>query len=96
MLLNVTRKGNPMSNCHHIDWDNLQIVVGTLRGQTNPTYHCLLCDKEVSPEDYKETLKQIKKHKEDNTLKFYRTPNGDVHTEEECVDKKKCDIHEED
>lgn len=85
-----------MSSCHHIDWDSLQIIVGTLRGQANPTYHCLLCDKDLSSKDYKDTIKQIKKHKEDNTLTFYRTPNGKTHTEEECVDKRKCDIHEED
>ena len=85
-----------MSSCHHIDWDSLQIIVGTLRGQENPTYHCLLCDKDLSSEDYKDTIKRIKKHKEDNTLRFYRTPKGETHTEEECVDKRKCDIHEED
>jgi len=82
--------------CHHIDWDGLQITVNTMRGQSNPTYHCLLCNTDFNPEQYSDVIKSIREKKKNNTLTFYRTPKGKTHTEEECVDKRKCDIHEED
>jgi len=85
-----------MSSCHHIDWDGLQIKVITVNGYSNPSYQCLLCNKEFDPEQYKDVIKSIREKKKNNTLTFYRTPKGKTHTEEECVDKRKCDIHEED
>lgn len=82
--------------CHHIDWDGLQIKVATPNGQANPLYFCLLCNSDITSEQYKDIIKEINEKKKKNTLRFYRTPKGQDHVLEECVDKKKCPIHEED
>ncbi len=79
--------------CHHIDWDGLQIKVATPNGQANPIYFCILCDRELPAEEYKETIKTINKHKKNNTLRFYRTPKGKDHPISECVNEKLCPIH---
>lgn len=81
-------------NCHHIDWAGLQILVNTDNGQDKPTYKCLLCEKVMQPDEYKEVIETIKEKTEDDTLKFWRTPKGKEHTLEDCVDTEKCFIHE--
>lgn len=84
-----------MSSCHHIDYGGLQINIDVRNGRDKPIYTCLLCEKTFDEKQYGDVMKEIKKHKEDHTLTFYRTPNGKTHTEEDCVDKKRCDIHDE-
>lgn len=81
--------------CHHIDWDGLQIVIDAREGHEHLTYTCFLCDMKFTPEEYKDIIKAIKEKKKDNTLKFYRTPKGQTHIEEECPDNKECPIHSE-
>lgn len=79
--------------CHHIDWDGLQILIDAKNGHENLTYKCLLCDTIFNQEEYKDIIKAINEKKKDNTLRFYRTPKGQIHEEEECPDDKVCDIH---
>lgn len=87
---------NHMSSCHHIDYGGLQINIDVRNGRESPVYTCILCEKIFDEKQYTEVIKEIKKQRENHTLTFYKTPNGKTHTEEDCVDKKRCNIHEED
>ena len=70
-----------MGICHHVDWDNLQIVVN---GRTNPaTYRCILCDKEFNEKEYKDMLKELKQKVKDRKFDEWRTPNGELQKVEE-------------
>jgi hypothetical protein len=80
--------------CHHIDWSGLQIKVDTRNGQRSPTYECLLCNVVMNPDEYKDVIRTIKEKKEEDTLKFWRTPKGKEHTLEECVKPEDCFVHE--
>ncbi len=80
--------------CHHIDWSGLQVKVDVRNGQRNPTYECLLCNVIMNEEEYKEVIKTIREKKEDDTLKFWRTPKGKEHILEECVKPEDCFVHE--
>jgi len=72
-----------MGICHHIDFDNLQIVVNNRRGQEQSTYRCMLCDKEFNEKEYKEMIKELRKKSKDKRLDEWRTPNGDLQKVEE-------------
>lgn len=85
-----------MSDCHHIDWSGLQMVVKTPNGPLEPTFTCFLCDVVLDKDEYKELVDVIKQKKKDNVLDFWRTPKGKEHTLEDCPDEKKCDIHGDD
>ncbi len=80
--------------CHHIDWGGLQIKVDVSNGQLDPTYTCILCEKEMKEPEYKDLIKILREKKEDNTLRFWRTPKGKEHILEECVEPKQCFVHE--
>lgn len=84
-----------MSSCHHIDYGGLQINIDVRAGTEHAVYTCILCEKIFDEKQYKDVIKEINKQRENNTLTFYKTPNGKTHTEEDCVDKKRCNIHEE-
>lgn len=70
-----------MGICHHLDWDNLQIMVN---GRTQPpTYRCILCDKEFNEKEYKELVVELRKKSKEHKLDDWRTPNGDLQKVEE-------------
>jgi len=72
-----------MGICHHIDFDNLQIVVNNRRGQEQSTYRCLLCEKEFNENEYKEMIKELRKKNKDHKLDEWRTPNGNLQVNED-------------
>lgn len=72
-----------MGICHHIDFDNLQIVVNNRGGQEQSTYRCMLCDKEFNEKEYKEMIQELRKKSKDHKLDEWRTPNGDLQKVEE-------------
>ena len=80
--------------CHHIDWSGLQILIDATKGGGELTYKCLLCETDFVEEEYKDLIKTIREKKEDDTLKFWRTPKGREHELAECVDTDHCPIHE--
>ncbi len=80
--------------CHHIDWSGLEIKSDTRNGADNPTFKCLLCNVVMSHEEYQKVMITIGEKIEDNTLRFWRTPNGKEHTLEDCVKPDECFIHE--
>ncbi len=82
--------------CHHIDYSEMQIHVDVRKGREKAIFTCILCDSVFDEKQYKEVLKEIKKHMDDHTISFYKTPNGKTHTEEDCADKRRCPIHEVD
>lgn len=82
--------------CHHIDYNGLQIHIDVRNGRDKPIFTCILCDTVFDLEQYGKVIKSINERVKNHTLTPYRTPNGKTHTEEDCVDKRKCDIHEED
>ena len=82
-----------MSNCHHIDWAGLQILIDASKGERNLSYKCLLCEKIFDQEEYSELIKELRQKKEDHKLDTWRTPKGETHTEEDCPNTKECEIH---
>ena len=72
-----------MGICHHLDWDNLQIVVDSRRGQDASTYRCILCDKKFDEKEYKEMIKELKQKMKDHKFDEWRTPNGNLQKVEE-------------
>ncbi len=82
--------------CHHIDYSGLQIHIDVRNGRDKPIFTCILCDTVFDEKQYGKVIKAINERIKNNTLTSYRTPNGKTHTEEDCVDKRKCDIHHED
>ena len=70
-----------MAICHHLDWDNLQILVDSRREPH--TYKCILCTKEFNEKEYKEIIRELAKKVKDHTLDEWRTPNGDLQKVEE-------------
>jgi len=70
-----------MGICHHIDWDNLQILVD---GRQEPhVYRCILCNKEFSEKEYKEMIQELRKKSKDHKLDEWRTPEGNLQKVEE-------------